>query len=870
MGNLKCACCKKEWSEHELNTENDNTLDTLGVEKAKAGAEIDFTMRNLDQNTRTQNSFKDGETKEFDIKEEINEDTNVVKKEENLVSNLKEPSYDPGSIDQGEKNDNEEKDQNIEKTLLPEEIVLSEEEIKIKKEEEEKRIETEAKEIALKEEEKVKKVEEEKVKKEKEEKVKKEDEEKIKIEEERIKIEEEIKRKEEEAIKKEEEKKKKEEEKKRKEEEKKKKEEEKIQRKKEKQLRKEEDEKKRKELKQKEEESKPYKFKLLNSHPEEFEKEKKLAEEKKLIIERINFDFKLKNLNGQAQKKTQYLVELLYSNTENPNGFFSIGHTKTYTSDENMEINFFEEFEINYLFQRAQFLKFMIYSSDGKKSEITIDLANVMAKRLEPSFISVDLTLGSTIIYNDNVIDEKLPQLEINYDRTTKFLDNRLFAFYCDYHFYFVQTKAKRLMYRLVLEDSSNERFVLHKSNELFGKGPHSFAITHFEAKTLFEKLDVKNYLIEIYEGEHMHGRAALDRKEVEQIMTSGEPELIPFNVEKDPNQVSKPSWMVEEPMQNPKSLKLRPNKDGRSEAKKPTVKSPNRPDEKKSTSKVALKDGKLTVKRDDDKKKSVKGSPVKIQVNTVEAVKRDDEKSSSIKDNDGLNRSRRGSKQLIPDKSSKTLVKLEGTLGQVHLSLRQIERKKFTDYILDGLDINFETAIDYTSSNLDPRKPDSLHTNNIRNNKYVKAIRSCGNILQNYDTAQLFPVYGFGGVPKNNKEVSHCFHINGKKDPSIAGLDEVIEVYKTSLKEVEFVGPSYFQFILKNMIESVEKKMKKSTVLTYYVLLILTDGRVDDMDETKNALIEASKLPISVIIVGIGNGDFGKMNILGNIIYNI
>ena len=44
---------------------------------------------------------------------------------------------------------------------------------------------------------------------------------------------------------------------------------------------------------------------------------------------------------------------------------------------------------------------------------------------------------------------------------------------------------------------------------------------------------------------------------------------------------------------------------------------------------------------------------------------------------------------------------------------------------------------------------------------------------------------------------------------------------------------------------------------------MILTDGIIDDMDETIDSLVEASYLPISVIIIGIGDADFTNMNIL-------
>jgi hypothetical protein len=48
-----------------------------------------------------------------------------------------------------------------------------------------------------------------------------------------------------------------------------------------------------------------------------------------------------------------------------------------------------------------------------------------------------------------------------------------------------------------------------------------------------------------------------------------------------------------------------------------------------------------------------------------------------------------------------------------------------------------------------------------------------------------------------------------------------------------------------------------------YIVLLILTDGAIDDMEETVALLNDASNLPLSVIVVGIGNDKFTEMKSL-------
>lgn len=55
---------------------------------------------------------------------------------------------------------------------------------------------------------------------------------------------------------------------------------------------------------------------------------------------------------------------------------------------------------------------------------------------------------------------------------------------------------------------------------------------------------------------------------------------------------------------------------------------------------------------------------------------------------------------------------------------------------------------------------------------------------------------------------------------------------------------------------------MKESTHL-YQVLLILTDGEIHDMEKTVDLIVGNTNLPLSIIIVGVGNADFINMNIL-------
>jgi Copine len=60
-----------------------------------------------------------------------------------------------------------------------------------------------------------------------------------------------------------------------------------------------------------------------------------------------------------------------------------------------------------------------------------------------------------------------------------------------------------------------------------------------------------------------------------------------------------------------------------------------------------------------------------------------------------------------------------------------------------------------------------------------------------------------------------------------------------------------------------LQKKAQREGQLSYTILLILTAGNDENIQETKRELIEASSGPLSVVIVGIGDADFSAMELL-------
>ena len=50
---------------------------------------------------------------------------------------------------------------------------------------------------------------------------------------------------------------------------------------------------------------------------------------------------------------------------------------------------------------------------------------------------------------------------------------------------------------------------------------------------------------------------------------------------------------------------------------------------------------------------------------------------------------------------------------------------------------------------------------------------------------------------------------------------------------------------------------------MNYVIFILFTDGGIDDLTETIDVIVRGSKLPLSILIIGLGNEDFSKMNIL-------
>uniref|UniRef100_A0A8C4K4F5 Copine 7 n=1 Tax=Dromaius novaehollandiae TaxID=8790 RepID=A0A8C4K4F5_DRONO len=182
-----------------------------------------------------------------------------------------------------------------------------------------------------------------------------------------------------------------------------------------------------------------------------------------------------------------------------------------------------------------------------------------------------------------------------------------------------------------------------------------------------------------------------------------------------------------------------------------------------------------------------------------------------------------------------------------------------FLDYIMGGCQIHFTVAIDFTASNGDPRNSCSLHyINPYQPNEYLKALVAVGEICQDYDSDKKFSALGFGARIPPKYEVR-----GGAAACAGPGIQGVVESYQSCLPKIQLYGPTNVAPIISKVARVAADEERTKEASQYFILLILTDGVVTDMADTREAIVRASYLPMSIIIVGVGNADFTDMQIL-------
>ena len=184
-------------------------------------------------------------------------------------------------------------------------------------------------------------------------------------------------------------------------------------------------------------------------------------------------------------------------------------------------------------------------------------------------------------------------------------------------------------------------------------------------------------------------------------------------------------------------------------------------------------------------------------------------------------------------------------TLEQVQAGLRQA-----------GLESsNLIIGVDFTKSNQwtgkDTFGGQCLHSLTAGGmNPYQRVIDVIARTLEPFDDDKLIPAYGFGDVTTTDKSVFPFF----QDERPCNGVAEVLARYSELVPHVQMSGPTSFAPLINKAIDIVQQTRQ------YHILVIIADGQVTNVDTTAQAVIRATNYPLSIIMVGVGDGPWDTM----------
>ena len=85
------------------------------------------------------------------------------------------------------------------------------------------------------------------------------------------------------------------------------------------------------------------------------------------------------------------------------------------------------------------------------------------------------------------------------------------------------------------------------------------------------------------------------------------------------------------------------------------------------------------------------------------------------------------------------------------------------------------------------------------------------------------------------------------------------MQAYRECLSHISLSGPTLFAPLIEASASIAASTNCSQQQQKYTVLVILTDGEINDMPQTIDAIVRASNLPLSIIIIGVGNANFAS-----------
>lgn len=173
--------------------------------------------------------------------------------------------------------------------------------------------------------------------------------------------------------------------------------------------------------------------------------------------------------------------------------------------------------------------------------------------------------------------------------------------------------------------------------------------------------------------------------------------------------------------------------------------------------------------------------------------------------------------------------------------------------------------GIDFTASNRRQGKHsfhgESLHARDSVHgpNPYELALAIIGRAVTPFADGGGISAFVFGDTETRHHSVRSLGPEVECKDTTA-----LIEAYREAIKDPALAGPTSFAPLIEKAIELVKARGN-----TFHILLIVADGQVDDVEgclqSTYEAIRRACSVPLSIVVIGIGDGPWDEMERFDN-----
>ncbi|EQC34704.1 hypothetical protein SDRG_08020 [Saprolegnia diclina VS20] len=228
------------------------------------------------------------------------------------------------------------------------------------------------------------------------------------------------------------------------------------------------------------------------------------------------------------------------------------------------------------------------------------------------------------------------------------------------------------------------------------------------------------------------------------------------------------------------------------------------------------------------------------------------------------------GSSSSTPTGQAPRTIQRAKSIQDNYMNLNDLKR----DLRRKGLESsNLILGIDFTKSNEWTGKRTfrgrCLHDIQLpERNPYEQVMDIVSKTLCEYDDDNTIPVYGFGDESTSDSAVFSFMPLGPNAMPGYR-LGDVRARYRDVVPHVSMAGPTTFAPMIYQALRIVQQNN-----MAYHILVLIADGQVTRSvdvpngqfskheQDTLNAISYASNFPLSIVVVGVGDGPWDMMHI--------